>query len=451
MYIIYILMAISNEYSDDFVTINNSEHDRYLQFKCPYKSNIGFQHPTFTLDNYGYSIDFENTEPNMSRISSIVVNDEAEGGPDGVYCWIIGSYEDGPKNLYCINVYSFNEIGTKHMGMMDVLCGKQIDPNIGHQINRVYYAGEFLKENASITFNFLSGSFMLDFIDNASPPAEALAEVTDLFERSFPGYTILNDTSSKTLITTTSKYTNITIPKINDIPGASVYRFDLNDNKASEIFKTLSKRSIGFRKALYEGAKNLKLNEISTRLKKKWLDQNQYDEEIYKTNEEYKKNINQYTPYKVNGIIGEPSNMYYGGSDTIDNIPYDDDDYPNFIDVGDLSLESPNSSYNEGNTTAPDETGRISSIGDLDDSFASNSGSDWESFLNLLNGNNGNNTISQNGGKKKEKRKKSKKQKTTKKQKNNKKSKKTTKKQKNNKKNKTKKYLKKIKQTKGNK
>ena len=64
--------------------------------------------------------------------------------------------------------------------------------------------------------------------------------------------------------------------------------------------------------------------------------------------------------------------MYYGGSDTIDNIPYipydddDDDDYPNFIDVGDLSLESPNpspntsySSYNEGNTTAPDETRNI--------------------------------------------------------------------------------------------
>ena len=65
-------MAISNEYSDDFVTINNSEHDRYLQFTCPYKSNIGFQHPTFTLDNYGYSIDFENKEPNMSTISSIV-------------------------------------------------------------------------------------------------------------------------------------------------------------------------------------------------------------------------------------------------------------------------------------------------------------------------------------------------------------------------------------------
>ena len=406
-------MAISNEYSDDFVTINKSEHNRYLEFKCPYKSNIGFQHPTFTLDNYGYSIDFENKEPNMSTISSIVVNDEARGAPDGVYCWIIGSYNNGPKNLFCINVYSFNEIGTKHMGMMDVLCGKQIDPNIRHQINRIYYAGEFLKENAKITFNFLSGSFMLDFIDNASPPEEAITEVKNIFQRSFPSYTISNDTSSKTLITTTSKYTNITIPKINDYirHDASVYRFDLNDDEASKVFKTLSKRSIRFRKALYEGAKNLKLNEISTRLKKKWLDQNQYDKEIDRTNEEYKKNINQYTPYKVNGFIGEPSNMYYGGSDTIDNIPYipydddDDDDYPNFIDVGDLSLESPNpspntsySSYNEGNTTAPDETRNISSIGDLDDSFASNSGSDWESFLNLLNGNNGNNTISQNGG-----------------------------------------------------
>ena len=130
-----------------------------------------------------------------------------------------------------------------------------------------------MKENASITFNFLSGSFMLDFIDNASPPAEALTEVTNIFQRSFPSYTISNDTSSKTLITTTSKYTNITIPKINDYirHGASVYRFDLNDDESIRKYSKLFPRDLYVSEKLYmKVLKILNLMNISTWLKKKW-------------------------------------------------------------------------------------------------------------------------------------------------------------------------------------
>lgn len=103
---------------------------------------------------------------NCETFSKTYQDADFNDAPDGVYVWIYVATE-GSKDFhfYFRQTISFNEICTKHMGLLSILKDKGTNLTL-------HSAGELLKENGEITMNLMSGTFMtgipLNVLDQAS-------------------------------------------------------------------------------------------------------------------------------------------------------------------------------------------------------------------------------------------------------------------------------------------
>lgn len=87
---------------------------------------------------------------------------------DGIYAYIIASTEKEEEkikipHIYAIRTLTIHEIKTKHAHLVNRLT-KPSSKNNNKGIRYLHYAGEFLKQGNSISFNFMSGTYMADNI-----------------------------------------------------------------------------------------------------------------------------------------------------------------------------------------------------------------------------------------------------------------------------------------------
>ncbi len=236
-------------------------------FSTPYSINCdetrGYT-DTFEIGRDGYYIPwgtgFEYIRNEyLSKISPILTEDDAEGGEDGVYTWIIGS---GPEREYPddeIHLFSaksnYTEIQTKHNHIMHAICinsgtrkkmtSGEIRNNIevSTPIDKYYYAGEYNKITKPMTgengvtrkgiikINFLSGTYMLGKVDPKNPSEEAIYDVNDIFNDAFPDYGIVFSNTGKTYIDYDIVASAVDEGMLYDyfMAGAPIYKFNLND------------------------------------------------------------------------------------------------------------------------------------------------------------------------------------------------------------------------------
>ena len=125
----------------------------------------GIMFPEFKINESFYSIEIDNkNNPMLLKISPILEWDEMLGQP-GTYCWLIGIGFDINRNpiikLWAKKADSIQEVQTKHFNIIQEL---------GENITTILFAGELrhnglnigteLRQNASLEFNLLSGTFM---------------------------------------------------------------------------------------------------------------------------------------------------------------------------------------------------------------------------------------------------------------------------------------------------
>jgi hypothetical protein len=247
----------------------------------------------------------------MSKITPILSKDDINGGEDGVYAWIIGSNSIDPTNtltMYCIQVYTINEIGTKHINMMNELCAGHDD----FTIDKMYYAGEFIKKNNEIKYNFLSGSFMVDLIDAKNPPQYALTDVNAIFSEIFNGYTVVPDITLNTFITTNSDYVKITSDKLiaimNTNVDAELYKFDLTIDADKTAYNQLN-NGVRFHKIRVEQQYNKALK-IANAVKQRIPDAT-YQDMLAKCEQDKDLEYNIHEQYKIttDHIMGGKKSM----------------------------------------------------------------------------------------------------------------------------------------------
>ena len=114
-------------------------------------------------------------------VGSIELYDNVATLPDGLYTWILPS----PTTIAMTPVYSAIEAGSAHM---------TIAYRVGAAI--VYGAGELLKQGDTITYNVLSGTYMLKWLDSVPTECRETLEsdVRSAFERLAPGSVHIQDT-----------------------------------------------------------------------------------------------------------------------------------------------------------------------------------------------------------------------------------------------------------------
>jgi hypothetical protein len=151
--------------SDDFVLYMNSSNNCCLDMSMN-NTNI-----YVGIDNefrsYGQpDVTFLKRNPEVFRT---YVDDEflQYNIPSGIFLWVIGMRAGSLiPSIFFIVVQSCFEFGTKHLALMQ-----------HYGISSIYAAGEMLKNGNVLTFNFLSGTFMIyEFLN---PPHNITQEILD--------------------------------------------------------------------------------------------------------------------------------------------------------------------------------------------------------------------------------------------------------------------------------
>lgn len=239
---------------------------------------VGLSGSIFELDNYGYYIhsdtaDIHHENPILDKMSSLLKDDEILGGPNGVYTWVIAANkDDGTVHLYSKYTLNFQETQTKHMNIIRELgySSEELSTNQATSrsgiINKYMFAGECLKEcvreNCKLQFNLLSGSFMSNIYDATSIDVSVKEQLNKILHDILPETNIEIVESDKTFITSSSKYTKMTIDKINDLiaAGFPIYKFNLENPKEANIFKTIkTSRSLAIFNSKMQQMRDMKL------------------------------------------------------------------------------------------------------------------------------------------------------------------------------------------------
>jgi hypothetical protein len=117
-------------------------------------------------------------------LDSIEVYTDAASLPDGLYCWILTE----PGKFAAIQVLSALEVGSIHM---------TITHKLG--VTKIHGAGEMRKDKGVVSYNLLSGTYMVGWLASAEACRDQLeSEIRTAFERLFPG--ALFGFGTKTLI-----------------------------------------------------------------------------------------------------------------------------------------------------------------------------------------------------------------------------------------------------------
>lgn len=94
-------------------------------------------------------------------------NEKILKSTDGIYSYIIASTEkEKQKNIvhiYAVRTLSIHEINTKHTHLIKRVNQILLNKN-REEIRYLYYAGELLKKGDTIKFNFMSGSYMIEYV-----------------------------------------------------------------------------------------------------------------------------------------------------------------------------------------------------------------------------------------------------------------------------------------------
>lgn len=95
---------------------------------------------------------------------------------DGIYMYVILSLDGSLPILYAIKVLSLYEFGTKHQQLIQrIACNESSCKKI-----QLYYAGEIMKNNDNLTFNFFSGTYKMKKKINKKELPTAIMFTTNL-------------------------------------------------------------------------------------------------------------------------------------------------------------------------------------------------------------------------------------------------------------------------------
>jgi hypothetical protein len=160
------------------------------------KKRVVIKVPTFVVDSVKYEIQLDrfNEEidkpvfaqefrTKISEYSPLLIDGGCNTAEDGIYTWVFGSIIKSrgriEEHLWAKKVISGQEIGTTHLAIIDSINPDIVssiitmvdEPDvylpetIKEQIDnafKLYFSGEFKIEGDTITFNFASGTFMLN-------------------------------------------------------------------------------------------------------------------------------------------------------------------------------------------------------------------------------------------------------------------------------------------------
>lgn len=143
---------------------------------------------------------------------------------DGIYIYIVLGLGKEPPVLYMIKTLTMYEFGTKHQQLVHrIACTK----NKCKKYN-IYYAGELIKLENNISFNFYSGTFKMENINQHD--IEFITELISSFE---PGLNI-NFINEPIITDDNLILTDNDLQMFNSF-GAIVYKFDNLDECMSYV------------------------------------------------------------------------------------------------------------------------------------------------------------------------------------------------------------------------
>ena len=147
-------------------------------FSCALKTDDGKYVKLHVPDDYDTLVQFLATLPTYDETTI----------EDGLHTWILYSQPENPSvRFLAVKVRNAFEVGTLH---------KTIALAIG--ANRIYGAGELLKNGESITYNLESGSFTKYWLESREKrrycsPDELEEKIISEFQKRFPGIALIRN------------------------------------------------------------------------------------------------------------------------------------------------------------------------------------------------------------------------------------------------------------------
>ena len=154
---------------------------------------MGMNFNCLEIDDKYYNINVSDvTLESIEEHVKLYSNTDINKVPDGIYIWMIVTFNDDSTHIIFNKVYSVHEIGTKHQNIVN---------RIHENLKEIHLAGEFAKKEDSLWYNFLSGTYMLDNIDVKDPFDDALDDFNDFME-TITNYELVYDNTGTSFINT---------------------------------------------------------------------------------------------------------------------------------------------------------------------------------------------------------------------------------------------------------
>jgi hypothetical protein len=181
---------------------------------------------------------------------------------DGIYVYIIASSEkEKEKNIYAVRTLSIHEIKTKHTNLIKRILKNQKRED---EMKYLYYAGEFIKNGNNIQFNFMSGTYMRDYVPliKTDTDIENNRQHIDFVKEIFHNYgmtntdIILDDLINNKNLILSKKEINLLV-----MYGATVYEYntqkDCLNHSNYEILTIKTKMQFEAKKRAYDRYKEI--------------------------------------------------------------------------------------------------------------------------------------------------------------------------------------------------